>query len=351
MPRPRVSLLVANPTARSGRAEAAISAAMEALKKARLDPEFFSTLPEGRTVAALAQRLERDDVARVVYLGGDGTFAETAKGIILARESHGVDAPLGMLPMGTANDQGRSFGVRAGLGALARNVEIIAAGVEQWLDVGKVEAVDPAGEPVHRDLWFDSWGVGLSAQILAKRNRDRKIVAKIPLLREVFRDKLVYLRAGLSSFAKSMLKSVVGRDRFGAVITIDGETVEQGDVSDLVIKGTMLYGGDWIFDPTSKPDDGKFEVVIVKNPADWGAAAIAAHKNNPVTSDDLAVLGLPSRTIPRGSAIEVRLFRPEGMGPVPAQIDGEEYLSADHYRIENLFHYLRIIVPSDPHWI
>lgn len=351
MARPRVSLLVGNPTARSGRAAAAIAAAMETLKKARLEPEFFSTLPEGRTVPALAQRLERDDVARVIYLGGDGTFAETAKGIILARENHGVDVPLGMLPMGTANDQGRSFGILAGLGALARNVEIIAAGVEQWLDVGKVEALSGAGEPVHRDLWFDSWGVGLSAQILAKRNRDRKIVAKIPVLRELFRDKLVYLRAGLSSLAKSALKSVVGRDRFGAVITIDGETVEPTGVNDIVIKGTILYGGDWIFGPTSKPDDGKFEVIIVRNPADWGAAAIAAHKRNPVTSDDLAVLGLSARTIPRGSIIDVRIFRPEGMGPVPAQIDGEEYISADHYRIENLFHYLRIIVPADPHWV
>lgn len=351
MPRPRVSLLVANPTARTGRAAAAISAAMEGLQKARLEPEFFSTLPEGATVAALAERLERGDVARVVYLGGDGTFAETAKGIILARETYGVDAPLGMLPMGTANDQGRSFGVRAGDKALAANIAIIAAGVEQWLDVGKVEAHGPQGELLDRDLWFDSWGLGLSAQILAKRNRDRKIVAKIPLVRRLYRDKLVYIRAGLSSFIKHALKSLIGKTRFAAEITIDGVTTERASVNDIVIKGTLLYGGDWIFDPTSKPDDGKFEVIVVENPTDWGAAAITAHKRNPVTGDDLAVLGLAPRTIPRGSTIEIRIFRPEGMGPLPSQIDGEEYITADHYTIENLFHYLRIIVPEDPHWV
>jgi diacylglycerol kinase family enzyme len=91
---------------------------MTGLAEARLEPEFFSTLPGGATVAALAQRLEPGDVARVIYLGGDGTFAETAKGIILAREQYGVDVPMGMLPMGTANDQGRSFGVHSGRKAL-----------------------------------------------------------------------------------------------------------------------------------------------------------------------------------------------------------------------------------------
>src|SRR5690606_37108430 len=110
---------------------------MEGLRAARLEPEFFSTLPNGATVASLAERLERGDIARVIYLGGDGTFAETAKGIILARESCGIDTPMGMLPMGTANDQGRSFGVHSGLRALPGNIDIIAAGVEQWLDVGQ----------------------------------------------------------------------------------------------------------------------------------------------------------------------------------------------------------------------
>src|SRR5690606_12089291 len=104
----RVSILVANPTARTGKAERAIQRALEGLTAAGLEPEFFPTLPEGRTVASLADRIEREDVARVIYLGGDGTFAESAKGIILARERAGIDVPLGMLPMGTANDQGRS---------------------------------------------------------------------------------------------------------------------------------------------------------------------------------------------------------------------------------------------------
>ncbi|MGB1276803.1 MAG: diacylglycerol/lipid kinase family protein [Nannocystaceae bacterium] len=341
------SLLVGNPTAHSGKAGKAIKAAMNGLERARLRPEFFPTLPEGATVAALSQRLETGDIARVIYLGGDGTFAETAKGIILARERYGVDVPLGMLPMGTANDQGRSFGVQAGIKALDANIQIIVEGVEQWLDVGRVEALDETGQPIAQDLWFDSWGVGLSAQILAKRNRDRQIVAKMPLLRQIYRDRLVYVRAGISSYFRSLLR----RRKCAAEIIIDGQRLEYQGVTDIVITGTILYGGDWIFAPEGKPDDGMFEVVIMKSHADWAGATLVSHKRLPVTDDELAVLGVRRNKCPAGKNIEVRLFRPAGISQLHSQIDGEEFTYADHYRVENLFHHLRIIVPEDPHWV
>ena len=348
MPRKHhISLLVGNPTARTGKAEKAIKKAMKGLADAQLNPEFFATLPEGKTVQALVERLESADVARVIYLGGDGTFAETAKGIILAREKYGIDIPMGMLPMGTANDQGRSFGIMAGERSLAANIRIIAEGVEQWLDAGKVESLDANGQIVSQDLWFDSWGVGLSAQILAARNRDRQLVANVPFLRQIYRDKLLYVGAAVGSYFRSM----VTRSRFSAEVTIDGKCTEYTGLTDIVLKGTILYGGDWIFSPDAKADDGKFEVIIMKGHADWASTTIAAHKRNPLTKDDLAVLGLPRREFPSGKTIEIRLFRPKKLSSLYSQMDGEEFPYTDHYRIENLFHYLRIIVPASPRWI
>ncbi len=342
-----MTLLVANATARTGRAAKAITRAMDTMRDAKLEPEFFGTSPNGATVAALARRIEQDDVQKVVYLGGDGTFAEAAKAIILARERTGVDVPLGMLPMGTANDQGRSFGILAGPRALPANVAIIAEGVEQWLDVGRIEAFDTTNASIRQDLWFDSCGVGLSAQILAARNRDRMVVSHIPLVRRIYRDKIVYASAAVRSFLTGML----GRAHFSCELTIDGDLHEYTGVTDLVISGTMLYGGDWIFDPESKPDDGRFEVVVLRGHTDWTKAAIGAHKRNPLTHDDREVLGLQRRSVPKGAVIELKVMRPDGLDHIYAQIDGEEFVSADHYRIENLFHHLRIIVPSNPHWV
>ena len=295
---------------------------------------------------SLAERIEREDVARVVYLGGDGTFAESAKGIILARERTGIDVPLGMLPMGTANDQGRSFGIMAGRKALAANVAVVAEGVEQWLDAGRVSAFDEQGELLLEDLWFDSCGIGLSALILAQRNRDRARVGRVPVLNRLYRDKLVYAGAGLKRFLGTMLR----RWRFSCDIVVDGQAYHHDGCTDIVVKGTLLYGGDWIFAPLAKPDDGLFEVVVLRSHADWVGAAIAAHKHNPVTDDDLAAMGVRGREVPAGKEIDVRISRDDD-GPLPAQIDGEEFVSCDHYRIENLFHYLRIIVPKDARWV
>ena len=53
----------------------------------------------------------------------------------------------------------------------------------------------------------------------------------------------------------------------------------------------------------------------------------------------------------KGRVVEVRIFRRKGAGAIPAQLDGEEFPSHDHYRVENLPHHLRIIVPENPHWI
>jgi diacylglycerol kinase family enzyme len=342
--------LVANPTARTGKAERTIGRALEGMASAGLEPEFFATQPEGKTVAGLADRIEREDVARVVYLGGDGTFAESAKGIILARERSGVDVPLAMLPMGTANDQGRSFGISAGARALDQNIKTIAGGCEQWMDVGRIEAIDDEGELIRSDLWFDNCGFGLSARILAQRNRDRELVARVPLVKQLYRDKLVYAGAAVSQMVKSVVGGPTG-SLFSCEVTVDGEVMEWVGLTDLVVNGTILYGGEWIFVEDSRADDGKFEVVPFRSHADWVMSAIARHKKNPVTNDDLEVVGLSGREFRRGASIELRMFRPNQGPEIPSQIDGEEFVTAQHYRVENLFHHLRIIVPENPHWV
>jgi diacylglycerol kinase family enzyme len=347
MPARGRTLLVGNPTARSGKAKEFIDEAMTVLEQTGLNPEFLPTLPEGRTVGALADRLELEDVERVVYMGGDGTFAEAAKGIILARERSAIDVPLGMLPMGTANDQGRSFGIVAGSKALRRNVDVIADGIELRLDVGRIEAIDSNGVVVAQDLWFDSCGVGLSAQILYRRNRDREWVEHVPLLRRLYRDKFVYTAATL----RTLFRGLVGGSSFSLHLTIDDVREEYSGVTDVLVQGTILYAGDWIFDPESRPDDGRFEVVVLRGHADWAAAAIGGHKRNPVTGDDLEVLGLPRRQVPRARTVELELVHSAHEGEIHAQIDGEEFVSTDRYRIENLFHHLRIIVPDNPHWV
>ena len=210
------AVLFANPTAQSGKAEELIREARALLRTAKVPHEFIATAPDGGTVGLVRRAIDDDGAELVIYMGGDGTFAEIAKGILAADGT----ATLGMLPTGTANDQGKSFGLEAGATALADNVAVIAAGHVHELDVGRVMRLNESDEIADSDLFFDSFSVGFGAETLRVRNRDRDAVAKIPVIRALYRDQLVYAGA----MVKSLLDSYTGGAKFDIELEHDGET-------------------------------------------------------------------------------------------------------------------------------
>src|SRR4051812_43383504 len=248
-------LLVANPTAQSGKNAARIELARLLLEEHGVAHDFLSTQPHGGTVAVVRDALDSGNHDTAIYMGGDGTFAEVAKGILAS--SRAAEVRLAMLPTGTANDQGKSFGLESDEASLGRNVEVIAGNRETRLDVGRLRALDAEDKLVREDLFFDSAGWGISPRVLQLRNEDRKAIAEIPLVRDVYRDQLVYAGALLRTF----LESYIEDDKFDVTVTADGETFAWTGLSDLIVKGTRIYGGMWVFDDNSRCDDGKFEVV------------------------------------------------------------------------------------------
>src|SRR3954470_13050637 len=127
-------LLVGNPTAQSGKNQERIDRALALMKQAGIATELLPTLPGGRTIAAVRAALDAGSYRTVIAMGGDGTFREVGAGLYTSQRREEVS--LGMLPTGTANDQGKSFGLQADEGALVRNVDVIRAGHETELDVG-----------------------------------------------------------------------------------------------------------------------------------------------------------------------------------------------------------------------
>src|SRR6266480_1001838 len=148
----RPAVLVANPTAHSGKAADWIRHARALLDGAQIAHRFVATEPEGATVERVREAIDDEGARVIVYMGGDGTFAEVAKGILGSH--HAAEVAMGMLPTGTANDQGKSFGLDAGPGALERNVGVVAEGNTVGCDVGRL-VITRGGKEIHRDLFFD----------------------------------------------------------------------------------------------------------------------------------------------------------------------------------------------------
>jgi diacylglycerol kinase family enzyme len=331
------AVLVANPTAHSGKAADWIRVARALLDEAHVPHRFVATEPDGRTIDRVREVIDDAGVRVVIYMGGDGTFAEVAKGILASR--HAGDLAMGMLPTGTANDQGKSFGLAAGAGALARNVAVIAAGEVVGCDVGRL-VIERGTKEIHRDLFFDSFSLGLGAASLETRNRDRERVGRIPGLGALYRDQLVYAGAVLQRFVESYVVDI----KFDIDAVIDGVVHHFDNLLDLIVKNTKIFGGEWIFDASIESDDGRFEFVPVAGRRDLGAKLIGSLRRSPVTVEDLQLLGFSHAAPIRGAQLDLTV---RGTPLPAAQCDGEELPAGERYRIEVVPRALRLIVPRD----
>ena len=245
-----------------------------------------------------------------------------------------------MLPTGTANDQGKSFGLEATEEALPRNVEVIAGGRVTGLDAGLIELLGEDGLPVRSDVFFDSVGWGLTARVLHVRNRDREVVDELGPLRALYRDELVYAGAFVRTFLDSYLES----DKFTALVEVDGQTVRFEGLTDLVLKATRVFAGSWVLHPDGSHDDGLFELVPFVGKRDWISKTIVALDALPVREEDLNEIGVEHSKNLQGAQFRIRL-EPEGTVPVFAQMDGEEHPASADVRVTVLQRAIDLIVP------
>lgn len=338
-PTPALALLVANPTAQSGRNAARIASARGLLDRAGVAHSLLPTLPHGATVGAVAEACGAGPWRCVIAMGGDGTFSEVARGLHASGRAEAI--PLAMLPTGTANDQGRSFGLSADEDSLSRNVAVLAEGFETRLDAGRLRALDASGALVREALFFDSAGWGFSPRALAARNVDRKVIEEIPVLRELWRDQLVYAGAMMRTF----LEGYIEDDRFDAELVLDGRAMAWRGVTDLIVKGTRVYGGLWVLDPTAAHDDGQFEVVPMTGRRDWLSKAMVRLDGSGGLEDALKSLGVSHSAEARGARMAFTFRAEAGALPLHAQIDGEEFPATPRAEIEVLRRALRLVVP------
>jgi diacylglycerol kinase family enzyme len=281
----------------------------------------------------------------LVCVGGDGTFNEVASGICRSGLVHEVR--LGILPSGTANDQAGSFGISSAPRAIENNVKTIAEGHTTRLDVGELTTYYDTGGVLSTNFFFDSVGWGLSAAILATRNKDVEVVKRVPLIRDMYRDKAVFLRAATQKLAKSLIT----HDRFTAEVKIDGVEHTLRGLTDLLVNNTPLYAGEWLIDPESRYDDGKVELTPFCGLREWLSKAMIHYKRFPVREQTLARFGIKHSATLSGSEIEIELLRPQSQQRIPVELDGEEVSSADHFGIRIYKRMLNLIVPKGFHWI
>lgn len=134
----RRHLVVYNPTAAQGKAAERIPETEALLSEKGIDYELRVTQRVWHG-AELARDAGNEGYSVVVAAGGDGTVNEVVNGLMLARD-HGEEIPaMGVLSIGRGNDF--SYGADVP-GSLADCVEVLAAGCDRPIDIGKVSGGD-----------------------------------------------------------------------------------------------------------------------------------------------------------------------------------------------------------------
>lgn len=162
---------------------------------------------------------------RVVVAGGDGSIGRAAEAAAAAR------APLGVVPVGTANDFARALGLPDDRGEAT---ELAATGERrQSLDLGRVG----------RRPFVNAASAGLSPVAARKADRLKRFLGPVSYT-------VGALRAGL--FAKPVR----------ARVEVDGATAFDGHAWQVIVGLTGAFGGGAGVD--ADPADGRLDLVAIE---------------------------------------------------------------------------------------
>ena len=99
----------------------------------------------------------------IISAGGDGSISEVVNGVVQASVSRGTPPPpIGVLPMGTANDLIVNLKLPLDL---PQAVQVIAAGQTRFIDLGKVTAWDVDGKSAQTRYFDNNSAIGLEPSV------------------------------------------------------------------------------------------------------------------------------------------------------------------------------------------
>lgn len=210
----------------------------------------------------------------ILVAGGDGTLNGVAPALLEAGK------PVGVLPLGTANDLARTLDLPLDAAGAAG---VIAGGSTRWIDVGFAN-----GRP-----FFNVASLGLAAELAQRLGDGAKH------------------RFGRFSYVLTALRVLLGAKTFRAAIAADGEAVRARSYQIAVGNGRYYGGGAAVADD-AVIDDGRLVLYSLEPGSLWKVVLLA-----PLFRRGRHVRWREVRTA-SGTELEIRT-----PSPMPVNLDGE----------------------------
>jgi len=172
----------------------------------------------------------------VIVGGGDGTLNAAAPGLMQ------TGLPLGILPLGTANDFARTLGIPA---SLESAIKIIADGQLRAVDLGEV----------NQHLFLNVSSIGFSVELARNLTAESK------------------KRWGVGGYALAALRVLRQSRPFSATLVHQGHRTPIKTVQVSVGNG-RFYGGGMTVEQRAAPDDGLLDVYSLELQHSWQLIAL-----------------------------------------------------------------------------
>ena len=285
-------LFIINPTADRGGALKRWQRAEAYLKAQRVDYDLIFTRGSGHALAAAEEAARSRKYRVIVAGGGDGTSNEVVNGLCrVAGEAPTL--PLGVLPIGSANDLAHVLRIPRDPEEAARYlVEHAREGRIRMLDAGRVHSPDVVGPTAPYRYFLNNCGIGFEAQVGWETRRIRRL-----------RGFLIYLVA--------VFRSLEHYQQPHVHVRWDGKERAERMLLVTIGNGRRAGGGFWLT-PYARPDDGLLDVGFARALSRLGILRLLPKAINGKHVDD------PAFSLDTFQTLEVRTDI-----PVLVHTDGE----------------------------
>lgn len=271
-------LVVVNPKASIGKCEKDWPEIQQLFISENIDFDFFTTEYQGHAIPLVRELITQKGYKKIVSVGGDGTNNEVINGIFTQERFPTTEITMGTIPVGTGNDWRRTFGFPEGYPQL---VKIIKNGLVFPHDVGKVTYYNDGDARVR--YFLNAAGTGLNEMVC---NRTNKMKSE-----------------GKGGSVRYMLNTASCLFQYKYVrlkLEIDDQEVFNDEVLSLSVGNGKYNGGGMMMMPNAIPDDGLFDVTVVKK---VGMLKFAANISN--IYDGTVVDKLKEVTLYRGKKLRI----------------------------------------------
>ncbi len=256
-------LVVVNPNAGIGKVKRDWNKISDLLDQQGFNYQPVFTKGPRHAIKIVAEEIE-NGYRKIIAVGGDGTMNEVVNGIFKQKGVPTTDITLGMISVGTGNDWVRTFNIPKDY---AGAIRIIKNEKTLLQDAGIVKYYHCAMEKIR--YFINMAGLGFDGLVAKKTNADKEKGRGNPLVY------FINLLASLFSFKSSNTK-----------INVDDREIKD-KIFSIGIGIGQYNGGGMHQAPAALPDDGLFDLTLIKDMSKWSVitsirklynGSIASHK-------------------------------------------------------------------------